>query len=617
MSRVWYYFFISFLFLFQKGITACAQDQAMADSLVKVYESGEYEDEFSLLYEIAISQAKPEDVLYYADILIEKASSRDTVEIYLVNGYLQKGNGYKLQGKYSEALEAYFHAVELAQRFKLEERVGVLFISIGDTFTANKKFENAEKYYEQGIQAIRDSNDSLHLASALLNDGERYFYKKEFSKAMLRLEEAKPIFSKLNHERGLAYALGNLGMVYSELQKNELAKENLNNAIEILNTKEDNYANSVYYLYLAKIDLKENDFEHALNNAQKSLNLAENYSLMKETADASQMLFELHNQVGDRDSALFYHLKYIAARDSVRNLQVVEEIAEKAKDFEVNQKQMQIDLANQKNRNQKIMIFTTAIALIFIGILAAVLYRNNSFIRKTNQIIENERSKSDHLLKNILPEETVNELKEFGRVNAKRFDAVSVMFTDFKNFTSNAEHLAPEDLVKSLDYYFSYFDQIVDKYKLEKIKTLGDSYMCASGLPFPQEDHAERIVLAAMEMFRFVEKAKQIEDEKRIHFDMRIGISSGPVVAGIVGSKKFAYDIWGDTVNCASRMEYYSGIGKINITEYTHELIKDKFLFSDRGEIYVKNKGKMKMYFVEGIVDSEQSEVELSSRESD
>lgn len=615
MFKVWCYFFISFLFLFQKGITAYAQDQAMADSLVKVYESGVFQDELSLLYEITISQANPEDVLYYANLLIDKASSIDTVKTYLVNGYLQKGNGYKLQGKYSEALEAYFHAVELAQQFKLEDRVGVLFISIGDTYSVLENFETADSYYEQGTQAIRNSNDSLRLATALLNDGDRYFYAEEFPKAILRLEEAKTIFSNLNNEIGLAYALGNLGMVFSQLQKYQQARENLNQAIQTLDAKEDYYALSVYHLYLAKIDLKIDDFENALINAHQSLNLAENYSLMKETADASQMLFELHNQYGDRDSALFYHLKYIAARDSVRNLQAVEEIAEKAKDFEVNQKQMEIDLANQKNRNQRILIFTTAIALIFIGILAAVLYRNNSFISKANRIIEIERSKSDHLLKNILPEETVNELKEFGRVNAKRFDAVSVMFTDFKNFTSNAEHLAPEDLVKSLDYYFSYFDQIVDKYKLEKIKTLGDSYMCASGLPFPQEDHAERIVLAAMEMFKFVEKAKKIEEDKRIRFDMRIGISSGPVVAGIVGSKKFAYDIWGDTVNCASRMEYYSGIGKINITEYTHELIKDKFLFSDRGEIYVKNKGKMKMYFVEGIVDSEQeSEVSRSEQ---
>lgn len=602
MFKVWWYFLIFFFFLFQKGIPAYAQDQAMADSLVKVYESGEYQDEFSLLYEIAISQAKPEDVLYYADLLIEKASSSDTVETYLVNGYLQKGNGYKLQGKYSEALEAYFHAVELAQGFKLEDRVGVLFISIGDTYSTLEDYETADNYYEQGIQAIRNSNDSLRLATALLNDGDRYFYAEEFPKAMLRLEEAKAIFSMLDFDTGLAYSLGNLGMVYTEQLKNELAREYLIKAIEILNTKEDNYANSVYYLFLGKIDLKENDFENAFRNAQKSLNLAEKYNLKKETADASLMLFELHNQFGERDSALFYHLKYIAARDSIRNLQTVEEIAEKTKKFEVNQKQMELDLVYQKNRNQKIMVFSTAIALIFIGILAAVLYRNNSFIRKTNLIIENERSKSDHLLKNILPEETVTELKEFGKVKAKRFESVSVMFTDFKSFTIHAEHLPPEDLVQSLDYYFSYFDQIIEKYKLEKIKTLGDSYMCASGLPFPQEDHAERIVLAALEMVEFVEKAKQLKDEKLTRFEMRIGISSGPVVAGVVGSKKFAYDIWGDTVNCASRMEFYSEVGKINISEDTHELVKDKFIFSDRGKIDVKNKGKMNMYFVEGMV---------------
>ncbi|WP_296705571.1 adenylate/guanylate cyclase domain-containing protein, partial [Algoriphagus sp.] len=352
----------------------------------------------------------------------------------------------------------------------------------------------------------------------------------------------------------------------------------------------------------AYIAQKENDLENALKYARRSLKLAQIYELKKEKADASLLLFELHNKFGDRDSALFYHLNYIAIRDSIRNLEEIENIAKETRRFEVSQKQIEVDLLNQKNRNQKILVFSTALALILIGILAAVLYRNNSFIRKTNKIIDKERNKSDHLLRNILPDKTVNELKEFGKVKAQRIDSVSVMFTDFKDFTKHADHLSPELLIQSLDFYFTYFDQIVEKYELEKIKTLGDSYMCASGIPFPQKDHAERIILAAMEMMEFVEKSKQLKDDNLIRFEMRIGISSGPVVAGVVGKKKFAYDIWGDTVNCASRMESYSDAGKINISEDTHKLVVDKFKFSDRGEINVKNKGNMKMYYIEGII---------------
>jgi adenylate cyclase len=600
MFRVGSYLFICVFSLLLKGQIANAQDQNKADSLVKIYESGQYVDELGLLDEIAKSQAKPENVIFYSSKLIEKAS-QDSIGKYLVSGFLQKGNGFKLKGDYSEALDSYFQAIELAQRFDQDEKIAPLFISVGDTYSTMKDYETAVNYYDKGIPEIRNSKDSTRLAIALLNSGESYFYANNFQQAMQYLEEAKEIFTVKNHEIGLAYSSGNLGMVYTKQNKDVLARDLLNQAIEKVEKYEDFYAVSVYNLFLAYIDQKENNLKEAFNHARRSLELATTYSLKKEKADASLLLFELHNKFGDRDSALFYHLNYIANRDSVRNLAEIENIAKKTREFEVSQKQIEVDLLNQKNRNQKIMVFSTAIAVILIGILAAVLYRNNSFIRRTNLIIDNERNKSDHLLRNIFPEETVNELKEFGKVKAQRFEPVSVMFTDFKGFTIHAEHLPPEVLVQSLDYYFSFFDEIVEKYQLEKIKTLGDSYMCASGLPFPQKDHAERIVLAAMEMVDFVEKSKKLNDDNLIRFDMRIGISSGPVVAGVVGKKKFAYDIWGDTVNCASRMESNSEIGKINISEDTHKLILDKFSFSDRGEINAKNKGNMKMYFVEGV----------------
>lgn len=223
-------------------------------------------------------------------------------------------------------------------------------------------------------------------------------------------------------------------------------------------------------------------------------------------------------------------------------------------------------------------------------------------IEKQKEEIQQEKEKSDHLLLNILPASTAEELKKKGFAESKRYENVSVLFTDFKEFTELTERLSPNELVEGLDVCFKAFDDIVDKYGLEKIKTIGDSYMCAGGLPLASETHAENAILAAIEMTRFVKQwsSQQVAQGKE-PWKIRIGINSGEVITGVVGKKKFAFDIWGDTVNIASRMETHSEPGKINISESTYILTKDKFQFISRGKIEVKGKGVVDMYFVETL----------------
>lgn len=218
-----------------------------------------------------------------------------------------------------------------------------------------------------------------------------------------------------------------------------------------------------------------------------------------------------------------------------------------------------------------------------------------------NQKIELEKSKlkSDELLYNILPKEIATELKSAGACKPRRFNSVSIMFTDFEQFTKMSEKLTPEELVDIVDYQFKVFDTIIEKYGIEKIKTIGDSYMCAGGLPKEDSEHAVKTVQAALEISAFVESF--VEERKAANLPycrMRIGIHSGPIIAGIVGHKKFAYDIWGDAVNTASRMESASEPGKVNISSSTYSLIKDKFECNHRGKIQAKNKGDIDMYYV-------------------
>lgn len=223
-------------------------------------------------------------------------------------------------------------------------------------------------------------------------------------------------------------------------------------------------------------------------------------------------------------------------------------------------------------------------------------------VKERTKDLEESRKKSDELLLNILPASIADELKENGRAAPRRYDSVSVMFTDFKGFTMVAEKKSPEELINELDYCFNYFDGLVDKYNLEKIKTIGDAYMVAAGIPKENTTHPIETTLAALELQEFMLKtAKKKKKGGASFWELRLGIHTGPVVAGVVGKKKFAYDIWGDTVNTAARMESSGVPGKVNISSSTHELIKEYFECTHRGRIAAKNKGEIDMYFVESI----------------
>jgi len=221
-------------------------------------------------------------------------------------------------------------------------------------------------------------------------------------------------------------------------------------------------------------------------------------------------------------------------------------------------------------------------------------------IEKQKKIIEAGKAQSDKLLLNILPDEIAEELKRFGRSYARRHEEVSVLFADIVGFTTIAETLSAERLVTLLDEVFRAFDNIVEKHDIEKIKTIGDAYMCACGLPIADSDNSIKAVKVALDMQQFMKGfGLSLRIQNLPDFKIRVGVHTGPVVAGIVGSRKFAYDIWGDTVNIAARMESSGETGKVNISGSTWQMIKDKFRCDYRGKIEAKNKGAVDMYFAE------------------
>ena len=240
-----------------------------------------------------------------------------------------------------------------------------------------------------------------------------------------------------------------------------------------------------------------------------------------------------------------------------------------------------------------------AVLLLTFVIYFQYIWNINS---QTENETENERRKADELLLNILPENVAYELRESGKTTPILFNSASVMFTDFAGFTKIAEQLSPQELIDELDKCFSYFDSVCDRYKLEKLKTIGDSFMAAGGIPVPNNTHAIDCCLAAIEIQSFMNQMKEIKAmQEHPYWELRLGINTGNLVAGVVGEKKFAYDVWGDTVNTASRMESSGVIGKINISAATYEQVKYLFACSHRGRVKAKNKGEIDMYLLEGI----------------
>ncbi|MCA0238615.1 MAG: hypothetical protein LCH81_19745 [Bacteroidetes bacterium] len=263
------------------------------------------------------------------------------------------------------------------------------------------------------------------------------------------------------------------------------------------------------------------------------------------------------------------------------------------------------ELGKQQSENMRNLLglvaaFVLVMAMLFYFRFRAKRRAANELAEK-NALVEAEKKRSDNLLLNILPPAIAQELKTRNKVAARKYDQATVMFIDFTGFTQVAERLSPEMLVEELDYCFSNFDRIISQYRIEKIKTIGDAYLCASGLSDMNASPSD-IIRAALEIqdFLLALKAERM-DRSMPYFEARVGIHIGPVVAGVVGAKKFAYDIWGDTVNVAARFEEACEPGRVNVSENVYDFARYEFEWNYRGKIAAKNKGAMDMYYVTAV----------------
>ena len=285
--------------------------------------------------------------------------------------------------------------------------------------------------------------------------------------------------------------------------------------------------------------------------------------------------------------------------DSLAFNSVIDSISLESKNFELAQNESELNLQKANNKLLMSMVGLIFVLSLFLFFRFSMAKAHNKTLEGKNRIIERERQRSEELLLNILPLKVAEELKENGKVLAQYNDNATIMFTDFVNFGNITNSLTPQQLVTDLDYCFGRFDTIVHYYKMEKIKIIGDAYMCIASVPEPIENHAEVSVKVALEFLSFLEEWNMDRVLlNKIPFKIRIGFQSEPVAAGVVGKSKFVFDVWGDAVNVASRMEANSENDRINISEAIHSQVKDKFVFEQRGAIKMKNMKEMNMFFV-------------------
>ena len=516
-------------------------------------------------------------------ILLKNRGEYDSSVFFFLKSiqlYESLGNKIRLSHAYNNLGTVYRNLEDSTKAFIYFHKSLVLSQILGDSIEIANIYNNMatvysdfrktrqERFYDfKSLELYLNAGDNRNMALIYNNLGSLYFHENDFRSAAIFFHKSEALKKLLDDEEGLANTYDNLGEAYSALNRDS----------------------ALYY------------YNEAMRLARKTGSAPSQIEILGNLRD----YYKKHR---DYVKALEVYEIYYRLKDSIFNIEKSKAVAEMQTKYETEKKERQIEtltqdqkIATAENKRQVQFRDFLGIALLLIIIITGILFSRYRFEHRTNKIIESEKKRSDELLLNILPLETTEELKKYGKTTARGYDEVSVMFADIKGFTTISEQMTAQDLVATLDMYFGAFDNITKEYGLEKIKTIGDAYLCAGGLPNPSNGTPVDVVKAAIAMQQYVEKIK-IENlaQSKPYFEIRIGIHTGPIVAGVVGIKKFAYDIWGDTVNTAARMEENSETGKVNISAATYEYVKEHFDCTFRGNIDAKNKGLIAMYFVTG-----------------
>ncbi len=548
--------------------------------------------------------SQPDSAYYFSQLQYELALETGFKEP-MAAALSTQGVYYAIKGDYPSALN------KTQQSLNVYEEIGDIggkanaLLNMGGLYSFLVDYPKSLEYFQKSLSAFEEIGDKQGMSNSLGNIGTIYSYQHEHAEALEYHRRSLELCEEVGDVQGVSGSLLSMGNSYLELGEYTLALDYFERSLLSFEGIGDVHGMAYSYSATGLAKNKERKFRQALEWCEKGLKLAEEIAAVDVQRIACECLYTAHKELGNSAMALTYHEQLVAHKDSLFNDENAKKITRLEMQYDFDKKeaaakaeQDQKDaIAGQELRRQKL------VRNGFVGGFSAALLFGVVVFNQRNRISK-EKRRSEELLLNILPEETAQELKEKGSADARLIEQVTVLFTDFKGFTSMSESLSPKELVEDLHRSFSAFDRIMEKYGIEKIKTIGDAYMAAGGLPSPNSTHPEDVVNAALDMAEVIENGKAVKiAEQKPFFEVRIGIHTGPVVAGIVGIKKFQYDIWGDTVNTASRMESSGDVGRVNISQSTYELLKNnpQFSFEARGKVAAKGKGEIEMYFVKRV----------------
>ncbi len=524
-------------------------------------------------------------------------------ESKIVSTQLELGNVYWRMGDYDKALTQCYDALKRAEALNDNALIADAVHQLGIINDLLGNYTVALEHHHRALELREALDDKEGIADSLNNIGIVHYFSGKFKEALENYMKSLDIRRAINDAEGIAKSLNNVGLAFKGLKQYDEALSYFEQAIQMREKLGDKYevaniSNNIADLY----NLKK-DFDAATPYLIHALQLATETDSKELVRENYELFSKLYAAQNDFHAALAYYKLSTEVKDSILNEQSQEAIADMQTKYETEKKEQQIALQQLALNQQALLRNSLMGGLFFIVILAFVMFNRYRFEKKTNQKLEEannlislEKEKSDQLLLNILPLRVANDLKETGKTEPESFENVTVYFSDVVGFTDMSSQLEPKFLIDELNDIFTAFDNIVESHQCERVKTIGDAYLCVCGMPTPDPHHAQNIVRSATEIIQYMNERNQRSD---IQWRIRIGIHTGSVVGGVVGVKKYIYDVFGDSINTASRMESNSEPMRINISQTTYELVKDQFSITPRGSMFVKGKGDMNMYFVD------------------